>query len=72
MDKITVDGFDVNHGYGGYKPFSMRSLIRDESPEYKEKHLQNWKAENPKAFAKWLKWCKEMEGPEFFKGTSFE
>ncbi|MCQ2738374.1 MAG: hypothetical protein MJ224_07185 [archaeon] len=72
MDKIIADGFDVNHGYGGYKPFSMRSLIRGRSAELKEERLQKWKAENPEAFAKWLEWCKRMEGPDFFKGTSFE
>ena len=69
---IDLNRMGGDYGYGRSKAFARHSLLEGESPEYKEKHLQEWKSEDPQAFMEWLEWCKEMEGPDFFKGTSFE
>ena len=70
--EIDFDWLDGDYGYGRGTAFARLSLLDGKSPEYKEKNLKEWQEDDPKAFAEWLKWCKEMEGPEFFKGTSFE
>ncbi|MCQ2977185.1 MAG: hypothetical protein MJ232_04125 [archaeon] len=70
--EIDLNRMGGDYGYGRGKAFARHSLLEGKSSEYKEKHLQEWKAEDPKAFAEWLEWCKEMDGLDFFKGTSFE
>lgn len=72
---IDEDEYNTNN-WRKLIPESYRNWIYyltvSDSTKDKNKMLQKWYVEDPEHFNEWLKWAKDITGPELFESTSFE